>query len=282
MSILRAVGLGVSFKGLHALEDVSVEVHEDEIVGLIGPNGAGKSTCFNCLTGLLDPDTGTVLLGEEDVTALPPHERARLGMGRTFQTVQLFGGMTVEENVLVGSHNRVAHGIVADGLRLPSSRSGERIARAEVREILELLDLWEERDRPARTLPLGEQRKVELARSLAQHPRVLLLDEPLAGVSRQAKQGTVETLRRIRREFGVSLLVIEHDMRLIMAITDFVYVLNAGRLLAKGTPEEVRANREVIVAYLGEGGEDRSWPSAGSRGGSRAAAGGADPGPRRR
>lgn len=256
MSILRAVGLEINFRGLRALDAVALEVHEQETVGLIGPNGAGKTTCFNCITGLLTPDAGTVLLGDSDVTELPPHERARLGMARTFQTVQLFGGLTVEENVLVGAHTRTEHGLISDGLLLPSSRNEERTVRAEVRRILEYLDLWRYRDLPAKSLALGEQRTVELARALASKPRLLLLDEPLAGVSRSAKQGVMDMLGAIRREFEVALLVIEHDMKLVMGISDFVYVLNAGKLLAKGSPQEVRSNPEVVTAYLGASEEE--------------------------
>jgi branched-chain amino acid transport system ATP-binding protein len=235
---LHAIDVGVRFAGLEALSDVSLSLDRGEILGLIGPNGAGKTTLVNVLSGFQRPTAGHVLLGARDVTALPPQKRAAQGLGRTFQSVRVFGRLTVFDNVLAGA--------VAGGLRL-------RAARELSWTLLERLRLAHTATVAAAALPHGEERRLGIIRALATRPRFLLLDEPAAGLNEQETEALTETLATLPREFELGLLVIEHDMALILGLCQRIQVLDHGRTIAEGSPREVRHNRSVIEAYLGVG-----------------------------
>jgi branched-chain amino acid transport system ATP-binding protein len=224
------------FRGLHALDGVSLSVREGEIVGLIGPNGSGKTTLLNVASGVLDPTSGRVTVGGVDATGRKPHEVARLGVGRTFQQIRLFAEMTVEENVEVGAVARGAE-------------------REEVGALLERLKLTADRDRLATTLPYGQQRRVEIVRALAGRPRFLLLDEPAAGMNEVESDGLLETIRLVRDDEGCAVLVVDHDLRLIMRLCERIHVLAEGNTICEGTAQEVRRDPAVIQAYLGTAAE---------------------------
>jgi branched-chain amino acid transport system ATP-binding protein len=238
---LRAIGVGVRFAGLEALSDVSLTLDRGEILGLIGPNGAGKTTLVNVLSGFQRPSAGTVLLGDSNVTALPPQKLAAQGLGRTFQSVRLFGRLTVLDNVLAGA--------VAGGLRM-------RPARELAWTLLERLSLAHAATVDAAALPHGEERRLGIIRALATRPRFLLLDEPAAGLNEEETAALTETLATLPRDFELGLLVIEHDMALILGLCQRIQVLDHGKTIAEGTPREVRHNRAVIEAYLGAGAAD--------------------------
>jgi branched-chain amino acid transport system ATP-binding protein len=233
---LRAVDVGVRFAGLEALSDVSLSLGSGEILGLIGPNGAGKTTLVNVLSGFQRPTSGHVLLGDHDVTALPPQKLAARGLGRTFQSVRLFGRLTVFDNVLAGA--------VAGGMRM-------RPARELAWTLLERLSLAHTATVAAAALPQGEERRLGIIRALATRPRFLLLDEPAAGLNEQETEALTETLATLPRDFALGLLVIEHDMALILGLCHRIQVLDHGRTIAEGSPREVRHDRSVIEAYLG-------------------------------
>jgi branched-chain amino acid transport system ATP-binding protein len=235
---LRAIGVGVRFAGLEALSDVSLTLVSGEIVGLIGPNGAGKTTLVNVLSGFQRPTSGQVLLGERNVTALPPQKLAAQGLGRTFQSVRLFGRLTVFDNVLAGA--------VAGGMRM-------RPARELTWTLLERLSLAHTAAVSAAALPQGEERRLGIIRALATRPRFLLLDEPAAGLNERETEALTETLAMLPRDFGLGLLVIEHDMALILGLCHRIQVLDHGKTIAEGSPREVRHDRSVIEAYLGAG-----------------------------
>jgi branched-chain amino acid transport system ATP-binding protein len=233
---LRATGIGVNFAGLAALSDVSLTLDNGEILGLIGPNGAGKTTLVNVLSGFQRPTSGRVLLRDRDVTALPPHKLAARGLGRTFQSVRLFGRLTVFDNVLAGA--------VAGGMRM-------RPARELAWTLLERLSLADVASVPAAALPHGEERRLGIIRALATRPRFLLLDEPAAGLNELETTALRETLATLPRDFALGLLVIEHDMALILGLCHRIHVLDHGKTIAEGSPREVRQNAGVIEAYLG-------------------------------
>lgn len=252
MALLDVAGVSKRFGGVEALAEVSLRVHHGEVVGLIGPNGAGKTTLFNCISGVLAPDRGQVRFADRDITALPPHRRARLGIGRTFQNLQLFSRMTVLENLEVAVDVSARRGIVADALRLPRARREERRAEERARAVLHFLGLEDVASVAAGALPVGQQRRVELGRVLCLRPRLVLLDEPAAGLDAGETGALAELLLRARERFALSMLLVDHDMALVMRVCDYIYVLDFGRLIAAGPPLVVRDDPAVVAAYLGE------------------------------
>jgi len=253
--VLSVEDLSISFGGLDALSGLSLQVTEREIFALIGPNGAGKSTVFNVVTGLYRPSRGRVAFRGDDLLALAPHEIARRGVGRTFQNTEVFRQLTAIDNVLIGRHAHLRAGVVRGALGLASVRREEAEARELARALLARLGLAEVADTEAGSLPLGFQKRLELARALAAEPRLLLLDEPAGGLNPTETQTLMEVICRLRDESGLTLLVVEHDMELVMSISDRVAVLNYGRKIAEGKPREIAADPAVVEAYLGNGDE---------------------------
>jgi branched-chain amino acid transport system ATP-binding protein len=251
-SALRGEHITVRFGGLVAVNDVSFEVPTGGIVSIIGPNGAGKTTFFNVLTGLYEVTAGRVYVGDRDVTNLSPHRIAALGVGRTFQNIRLFGLMTAEENVKVAMHPHLRSGVTATVLRTPRQRREEREARDTARELLDFVGIGGAHDEYARNLSYGDQRRLEVARALALRPSVLLLDEPTAGMNPRESARFTEFVHRVRAEKGLSVLLIEHDMSVVMRVSERITVLDRGERIAEGTPEEIRSNPRVVEAYLGK------------------------------
>lgn len=249
--ILEIKGLTKVFQGLTAVSDVSFSVEKGIIKALIGPNGAGKTTLFNMVTGLLTPTSGTIRFKGEEINLYPPHERAKLGLSRTFQIIRPFAEMSVLENVMVGCHLRTRTGLIAAALRLPLCRLDERKAREKAMQELEFLGLGNKAYQLAGSLPMGEQRLMEIARALATDPLLVLFDEPAAGLNEKETDHLAEDLLKIK-ERGITILLVEHDMRIVMKVSDEIVVINYGTMIAKGTPSEIRSNPEVIVAYLGK------------------------------
>ena len=245
MALLEVKNLTKHFGGLTAVGDVTLELNEGELVGLIGPNGAGKTTLFNLLTGVYEPSEGTVTLDGHLLNGKQPYKIASLGLGRTFQNIRLFKDLTVLDNVLIAFSNHHKQHVFASFLRLPAFYKNEKELKAKALELLKIFDL----DGDAETL--AKQRRLEIVRALATEPKILFLDEPAAGMNPQETAELTELIRRIKDEFKITIMLIEHDMNLVMEVTERIYVLEYGRLIAHGTPDEIKSNKRVIEAYLG-------------------------------
>ncbi len=248
--MLAVEGVTKVFGGVVALDNVSFAVAPHSITALVGPNGAGKTTLFNIVAGTMAATSGTVRLAGRSLNGLPAHARVRLGIGRTFQNALLFENMTVLENVMVGRHSRSSYGMIASALRLPVMRREEERIFLEAMRYLNLVGLGMRGDEMAGNLPFGQQRLAAIARALAAEPTLLLMDEPAAGLNTLERQALADLIRTIR-EMGITVLLVEHDMQLVMQLAEWVIVLDHGRKLAEGTGEQIRKNRQVIAAYLG-------------------------------
>ena len=250
-ALLDVQGVSVRFGGIVALDSVSFEVKAGITCGLIGPNGAGKTTLFNCLSRLYQPVAGDILFEGRSLLSMPVHAIAGAGIGRTFQNLAMFRTLSVRRNIMVGAHSGSSAGFIASALRLPRVRAEEERLSAEADRILELLDLKGVAERPAGDLPFGIQKRVELGRALASRPKLLLLDEPAAGLNHEELSGLADTIRHLRTTLGLTVLLVEHHMSLVMAVSDHIVALNFGRKIAEGTPSEIQAHPDVIAAYLG-------------------------------
>ncbi|UFH51538.1 high-affinity branched-chain amino acid ABC transporter ATP-binding protein LivG [Pseudomonas sp. KNUC1026] len=251
-NLLEVSGLSMRFGGLLAVNGVGMTVKEKQVVSVIGPNGAGKTTVFNCLTGFYRPSSGSILLDGEPIHGLPGHVIARKGVVRTFQNVRLFKEMTAVENLLVAQHRHLNTGFLAGLLKTPGFRRSEREAMEYAEHWLEQVNLKDVANRPAGTLAYGQQRRLEIARCMMTRPRILMLDEPAAGLNPRETDDLKALIGVLREQYNATVLLIEHDMKLVMTISDHIVVINQGMPLADGTPEQVRDNPDVIKAYLGE------------------------------
>ncbi len=250
--VLVASHLGIEFGGLKAVDDFNMIIGKTEIAGLIGPNGAGKTTVFNLLTKVYQPTSGSVLVNGKDTAGMNTVQANKLGLARTFQNIRLFSNMTVEENVRIGLHNQVSYGLMTGIFRLPGYWKGEKKQHEMALDLLSLFDMQKMADVKAGSLPYGAQRRLEIVRALATHPSLLLLDEPAAGMNPHETEELMENIIKIRDQFQIAVLLIEHDMNLVMGICEGICVLNYGRVIAKGTAEEIQRNPVVIEAYLGK------------------------------
>jgi branched-chain amino acid transport system ATP-binding protein len=255
MALLEAESMSVSFGGVRALVDVSFEVNQGEIFSIIGPNGAGKTTIFNCINRFYDLDRGRIHMNGKDITHIRPHRVAELGIARTFQNINLFKNMTAVDNLLLGRHRRRKSNLLTEALFTGSVRRQEIRSRERVEAIIDFLDLWAYRDQPVGTLPYGVQKTVELGRALAMEPDLLILDEPSSGLSMEETEDLSFWMSDIKEELGISILLVEHNIRLVTEVSDRCMALNFGAVLAAGTCDEVLEHPDVISAYLGEEGD---------------------------
>ena len=250
--VLETRHLGIEFGGLKAVEDFNLTIGKTEIAGLIGPNGAGKTTVFNLLTKVYEPTSGAVLVNGHDMKGMSIVQASKMGLARTFQNIRLFGKMTVEENVRIGLHNQIRYDLFSGILRLPRYWKQEKLQHEKTMELLDIFGMQDLADETAGSLPYGVQRRLEIVRALATDPKLLLLDEPAAGMNPRETEELMENIAKIRDRFGIAILLIEHDMSLVMGVCEGICVLNFGRIIAKGTADEIQANPAVIEAYLGK------------------------------
>ena len=254
--VLECSHLGIDFGGLRAVDDFNLTIGKTEIAGLIGPNGAGKTTVFNLLTKVYQPTTGTIMVNGKDTAGMNTVQANKLGLARTFQNIRLFNQMTVEDNVRIGLHNQISYGMFSGVLRLPPYWLGEKKQHEKAMDLLSIFHMEDLANEKAGSLPYGAQRRLEIVRALATNPSLLLLDEPAAGMNPKETEELMDTIIRIRDQFQIAIMLIEHDMNLVMGICEGICVLNFGKVIAKGTADEIQQNPEVIEAYLGRQRED--------------------------
>lgn len=251
-AILNAMDIGINFGGLKAVDEFNITVEKGELVGLIGPNGAGKTTVFNMLTGVYEPTVGNIYLNGMGLNKVKTHEIVKKGMARTFQNIRLFGNLTVLQNVLIANNHEMKYGFFSGMFRTLKYWREENEAKEKALELLKFFDLDKAANWRANSLPYGDQRKLEIARALATNPKLLLLDEPAAGMNPNETQELMDTISKIRSEFDIAILLIEHDMKLVLGLCERLIVLDHGKIIAQGNPEEVVNDKAVIKAYLGE------------------------------
>lgn len=249
--VLKMDNVGIQFGGLKAVDQVSLEIPDGVLYGLIGPNGAGKTTAFNLMTGVYQPTSGQVYFHGQPLNGLRAYKRARLGICRTFQNIRLFQDLTVLDNTLIALHSRLNYGLFSTFFQTPQFFGQEQAAHDEAVKLLSIFDLQNKKDERAGSLPYGQQRKLEIVRALATDPKLLLLDEPAAGMNHAETEELMNTISRIRRDYKVTILLIEHDMKLVMGICEKIFVLDHGVLIAQGTAGEIQSNAKVVEAYLG-------------------------------
>ena len=252
MSLLKTDKLTKVFGGLRAVSNFTIDINEGELVGLIGPNGAGKTTAFNLLTGVYEPTEGTIDFDGKSLIGMKPYQITQRGIARTFQNIRLFADLSVLDNVKIAYHFHVKYGVLESVLRMGRYYAEEAEIAAKALEFLKIFHLEDKKDEIAKNLPYGEQRRLEIARALAAKPKLLLLDEPAAGMNPQETQQLMSMIRWIRQNFNLTILLIEHDMSLVMGVCERIYVLDYGQIIAAGTPSEIKSNPRVIEAYLGE------------------------------
>lgn len=252
MTVLSAKNITMQFGGLTAVDQFNLELNANELVGLIGPNGAGKTTIFNMLTGVYVPTMGEIMLNDQSIIKKSPHEIVKMGASRTFQNIRLFKDLTAVENVKIAFHNYIDYNLIQGMFRTKKFWTEEKKAQDECLKLLDIFDMGEYADTLAKNLPYGQQRKLEIARALASDPKVLMLDEPAAGMNPNETAELMETIHFIRNKFDITVLLIEHDMKLVMGICERIIVVDYGKTIAEGTPDEIKKNPDVIRAYLGD------------------------------